>query len=250
MILWGVIFVNASMYLFSFTSNRAWLHAKNRNCIVFYLASTLVSFHQRNGLPTFSKAGLTEYMKKALLENVLQRAFGALLLLMGTNSMALIALLLPEFANFVAGAVSKLREFKMARLADMIAKPLENKLLDKAGAPFWKISQYSAYAEVTAGLSLIVSLFTPRRNIILLVLYWQYLQMRYLIEVATGMTGGVLHQAFTELDRRIMGVLMKLPSPVLQGYNLLKALLARQVTLPDPNQPSLASSLSSKCAVM
>ena len=119
-----------------------------------------------------------------------------------------------------------------------------------AGPEGLSLAIRTCMAEVTAGLSLIVSLFTPRRNIILLVLYWQYLQMRYLIEVATGMTGGVLHQAFTELDRRIMGVLMKLPSPVLQGYNLLKALLARQVTLPDPNQPSLASSLSSKCAVM
>ena len=248
--LWGIIFMNATMYLFSFTANRASLQKMNRNVVVFYLVSAFTSFHQRHGLPTFTKIGLMDYMKKAIIENALQRVFGALLLFMGSNPVALIALLLPELANFAAGLVGKLRQYKFLRMADMIAKLLEEKLLDRSGSPYWKVSQYSAYAEVTAGVTLIVSLLTPRRNIILLVLYWQYLQMRFLIEVATGMNGGVLHQAFAELDRRILTVVMKLPSPILYGYNLLKNFLARQVKLPDPNQPSLSSSLSSKCTVM
>ena len=76
---------------------------------------------------------------------------------------------------------------------------------------------YSAYAEVAAGMVLIMLLLTPQRNILVLILYWQYLQMRYLIEVAgkrasyASAAGGVLHQAFLELDRRILSVTSKLP---------------------------------------
>ena len=252
--LWGIIFTNAMVYLFLSFSSNVRQREKNRDCVSFYIISTLIAFYRKHGFPTFSKTGVIEYLKLAIVENTLQRVFGALLLLMGPNTMALFALLFPEFANFAAGLVAKFREYQMNRLADMILKLFAGTLLEKSGEPFHKVPLYSAYAEVAAGMVLIMLLLTPQRNILFLVLYWQYLQMRYLIEVAAGKTrasyasaaGGVLHQAFLELDRRILSVTSKLPFPV--GYNLLKGFLARQVTLPDPNQPS--SSFASKCTLM
>ena len=106
--------------------------------------------------------------------------------------------------------------------------------------------KFSAYGEVGAALLMIVELATPRRNFILLVLYWQYLQMRIMLENATRATGP-LTAAFTAVDARASAVLGNPAVPALArgAYGKIKALAKHQVAIPEPGKkPGL------KCAIM
>lgn len=47
---------------------------------------------------------------------------------------------------------------------------------------FRRVPEYAALMEVYMGLMLLVELLTPNRNLFSLFLYWQYLQMRYMID--------------------------------------------------------------------
>lgn len=57
---------------------------------------------------------------------------------------------------------------------------------------------YATYCEVGQGLFLIVELVLPTRNFMFLMLWWQYLQMRYMLDKT-----GNIKTVFNELDRRI-----------------------------------------------
>jgi hypothetical protein len=46
----------------------------------------------------------------------------------------------------------------------------------------FKAAVFSAYLEILTGLVLVVELLTPYRNFMMLALYWQYLQMRYMLD--------------------------------------------------------------------
>lgn len=43
-----------------------------------------------------------------------------------------------------------------------------------------RVMQWAALSEVILGISLIVEVFTPMRNILLVFMYWQMMQVRYM----------------------------------------------------------------------
>lgn len=113
-----------------------------------------------------------------------------------------------------------------------------------------KVLDMSAYCEVMQGLFLIFELLLPTRSIFLTILWWQYLQMRYMLD-----QGGTIKQTFRNLDARIMTLLSHrlCPSIILTGYGYIKQLLAKQVQPPTADQQQTSSGLSGmlrRCSIM
>lgn len=64
-----------------------------------------------------------------------------------------------------------------------------------------QLLKLSANCEVLQGVFLVVELILPTRNVIQLYLWWQYLQMRYMLD----QTGNIKF-AFSSLDRQLTGL--------------------------------------------
>ena len=90
-------------------------------------------------------------------------------------------------------------------------------LVDGNGAPEWRVAQRAAFLEVLAAFYMTAEMFTRRRNIILLVIYWQYMQMRFMLEKAVnGPYGGPIGGAFGGIDASVTRFVSRpaVPSPV------------------------------------
>lgn len=238
MITRAFMFLNAAILASSFTANQGFLSGLNKLCVRVYLVSAVINFLLVHGRPRFNK----EFLQQVLIDTAVQRAFGGFVLYLGANTPALVAIMLPELAAFCGQVVRLFERMKMPTVASKITGLFKNRLLDAHGNVYWKVSQVSAYIEVAAGCYLLVGLVTPRRNFMQLIFWWQYLQMRYMLEAATGQPSGVLHMAFRGLDTKIKGVL---PGPLKTGYGMLAGLLERQVKLPQPGDTN-----KFKCSVM
>lgn len=227
----ALMFMNAFMYFTSFTTDQKFLAGKYRTCLQFYLGSALISFVNNHGLPKFSKV----YLQQILTDVNVQRVFGAMLLFFGPNFVGLVAVLLPELAALASSLVATLKDMGRKEWAKSLTARLEG-LLDGNGEPHWKMNKYAATAEVAAGVFLVLGMLTPRRNLIAVVLYWQYLQMRCMLEKATLNGGsGVIMQAFGEVDSKINSVLGHkfCPSLLKKGYTFVRGMLEKQVALPE-----------------
>mmetsp|Transcript_38615 Transcript_38615/g.77882 ORF Transcript_38615/g.77882 Transcript_38615/m.77882 type:complete len:407 (+) Transcript_38615:36-1256(+) len=251
LVLWGGMFLNAATLLLSFTGNPQTARQANRSFVMAFFASFVLHFYTTHGLPKLSQ----EFMVQIMSDRRVQRVLGGLLLLMGPNTLILFSLLLPEFAamcscllNVVLPAVPSVGP----RAATALQALLQDKVVDRSGAPFWKVDQWSAFFEVGALVMLLCNLAFPTRNIGQLVLWCQNLQVRFVIETASHQTSGVLHVAFANLEARCDALAAKLPGALGAVYNKLKGLIHNQVALPDPNAPKAGflSGLTSKCTVM
>lgn len=114
------------------------------------------------------------------------------------------------------------------------------------------LTRNAAVCEVLQGVFLIVELVLPTRNTVLMFLWWQYLQMRYMTD-----NEGHVKAAFSSLDQRISSIISHrlCPKVVLRGYDMLKKFLADKVKPPRQSGPpptisSMFSGLKSKCSVM
>ena len=113
----------------------------------------------------------------------------------------------------------------------------------------------AAMCELMQGVFLIVELILPTRNLPMVFMWWQYLQMRYMSD-----KDGHIKTAFLSLDQRISSVISYrlCPKVVGRGYDMLKKYLAdkvkpiqRPAAAPSiPSISSMFSSLKSKCSVM
>lgn len=236
------MFLTAASYLFYPTTDSKFLSKQFSTCLKFYMGSAFINLFQNHGIPKFN----IQYLQSLLSDSSVQRMFGSICLFLGPNFLGLIALLIPEAALFASSLIQLLKKWNMTSFASTINGLLAGRILDSSGYPLFVVSQYAAYAEVGAGVLFLLSLATPRRNIIQLVIYFQFLQMRYLLESAmlphpSQSYQRVLQMAFGKLDQKIIGVL---PSFVMPGYNLLKKFLARQV------QPPVKGKKPSMCSVM
>jgi hypothetical protein len=232
------------MYLVNITATPAWLHHKNKLFVYFFAAASLLSFYRTHGVPKFNR----DFGLKVMMDKSVPRLLGGFLLLVAPNFMIMAALMLSEFTNCLSAVVQLLKKVKFFTLANVLSSRFTDILLDKTGAPYYKVAQYVAHLEVAALGSMIVSLFTPRRNFLLLILYCQYLQLRFVIENMLGQNSGNLHVTFSLVDKRITALLAKFPSLIGSGYLLLKTFLQKQVKVPDPKEASTAS--KSRCSIM
>lgn len=113
--------------------------------------------------------------------------------------------------------------------------------------------QNAAICEVMQGVFLIVELALPTRNPTTMFLWWQYLQMRFMMDKK-----GHIKTAFSSLDQRISIITSHrlCPKVVITAYNMLKKFLSDKVKPPQapsgpaPTISSMFSDLKSKCSVM
>ena len=113
-----------------------------------------------------------------------------------------------------------------------------------------KAKYTAAHLEVFTGLYLIVLLFTPYRNFISLLLYWQYLQFRVAID-RVGEVKGV----FKQLDAKIRTNIISHPScpvAIRNGYETFSSKLAEMVKQPQTQQEAeeMKAKMMGKCAIM
>mmetsp|Transcript_30342 Transcript_30342/g.35805 ORF Transcript_30342/g.35805 Transcript_30342/m.35805 type:complete len:239 (-) Transcript_30342:115-831(-) len=238
------MFMFGVVYLTSLRGDAMWLHQQNKSFVKCYLVAACLSFYRNHGVPKFSK----EFFMRIMMDKSVQRLMAAFVLFVGGNFVIVASLMLPELANFVSTLIKVLRSMKLTTFAQKVEKPFVDVLVDRTGSPYFKVAQMAAHLEVGALGTLLLVLLTPRRNFLLLILYCQYLQLRYMIENMTGQNSGVLHVSFSILDQRISYFASKGPSFVLTGYQFTKKMLAKQVQIPDANQP--APSPFSRCTVM
>ena len=169
-------------------------------------------------------------------------------MLVGSGSLfGLIPVADAEVAALLAQLCVRLRRnVKTRPLSLKLIAKCEGSFLDGSGRVASGVLRRCSLFEVTAALVLLLELATPRRNPILVLLYWQYLQMRCLLERATagGAAAGPLHEAFFAVDARIVVVVARVPL-LAKGYAKLTKLLARQVALPEKG-----SKPRPRCSVM
>ena len=115
----------------------------------------------------------------------------------------------------------------------------------------------AALTEVMQGIFLIIELLLPTRNTLLMFLWWQYLQMRYMADKS-----GDLKEAFRSLDQKVLSLLSHRLCPKILSrlYGMLSKVLADKVKPPKPHTgapPTMSSAFSnvmsglkSKCSIM
>lgn len=209
-----------------------------RSVVKYVCLGNAMQLFQTHGF-AFNKA----YAQRLLSDPNAQRLMGSLVLLMSSSFPCLIPLIYLEVANLVADVANRVpSKYRLKMIGSC-----ENVLLDGSGNVSPHVPFNAAFLEVVAAFSLFFELLTPKRNFMSLIVYWQYLQMRYMLETATTSNGPV-QAAFAQVDAKITPIAAKLP-PVLTLYNKIKSLAAKQVALPDPNAPQKPSLLN-KCSIM
>jgi Transmembrane protein 33/Nucleoporin POM33 len=115
----------------------------------------------------------------------------------------------------------------------------------------------AALTEVMLGIFLLIELFLPTRNTLLMFIWWQYLQMRYM-----GDKTGDLREAFRSLDEKILSILSHRLCPKILSrlYVMLTKVLADKVKPPPPHTgppptmstvfSNMVSGLKPKCSIM
>ena len=91
-----------------------------RTTLKAYLATALLNFINQHGAPQFNKA----YMQRTVSDTAAQRIFGGLILMMGTNFVALLPLLLAELASFATDVIAQLKDLGRKREAQMLTSRL------------------------------------------------------------------------------------------------------------------------------
>uniref|UniRef100_A0A7S1U794 Uncharacterized protein n=1 Tax=Phaeomonas parva TaxID=124430 RepID=A0A7S1U794_9STRA len=113
------------------------------------------------------------------------------------------------------------------------------------------VVHYSTIAEVVLGLTMLVEMITPNRNPFTLVFYWQYLQMRYLLDQSGG-----IQKAFRLVDARFLKLTQHqyCPSIVARAYMWVRNALAKAAERPEPGQQptgmaATAANMMQRCVI-
>jgi Transmembrane protein 33/Nucleoporin POM33 len=258
------VFVSAVLYLVPLSVTRF----SYRIFGISALVSILITLFTKHGMPKFNM----QYGAAVLMNPIAMYAVLAILLLF--TKPYLIAMLpivfteLTSYTDYIASEGRKNLPMIQDQLGPMIAKyapamagganPAQalGQLFSPQGVSRMNFSLLglAATCEVVQGIYLVFELISPSRSVFITMLWWQYLQMRYMVD-----QGPHLKSAFKNIDTRISGLLSHrmVPGAVRSGYTLLKSYLAKQVQLPTADgaaRPSgLMGGLSSalgKCTIM
>ena len=122
------------------------------------------------------------------------------------------------------------------------------------------LEKAAAQLEMYHGLYLVAELALPSRNVMNLIVWWQFMQMHYMMLAAGQVEGYVkenhLRAAFADMDVRVSGLVAhpRCPQVVGRAYGMLKKFLADTGAPPSP--PSSSGSgggggggLMSRCTI-
>eukprot|EP00753_Platysulcus_tardus_P001127 PLAT11082.1.p1 GENE.PLAT11082.1~~PLAT11082.1.p1 ORF type:complete len:428 (+),score=237.79 PLAT11082.1:31-1314(+) len=175
----------------------------------------------------------------------------------------LLAVLLTEMVHLAwyASVAMRLLQLpvrtRLAAAADGVMPRLIDGWATKSTEQKWRsltthVPQWSAYCEVAVGFVLILELLTPMRRLLMVVLFWQFLRLRYVLSPHTKL-------AFAAVDSSITAALSHsvVPAVLRNGYTSFKGVLAKMTEMPKPSEAGAAGAgaagaggLMSKCTVM
>lgn len=229
------------------------------------LCSYLIALYVAHGMPQFS----SDYAQKVVPDPSTMYAILCVLVLGSRPYITAIApVFITEFTHLVHHVV-KVAETKYPELLASARTRAEPYLAQAFGGPGlsaddWRrlspaskwsqfnsrMSSSAVQFEVMHGLCLLVELLMPSRNVLLTVMWWQFLQMRYMMDRA-----GDVKNMFRSLDGRISQILayQMCPQILRTVYGYVKTFLAKQVEIPQPGagpQAGGLGSMLSKCTIM
>jgi hypothetical protein len=212
----------------------------NRGCYIRAALSQvllcLLALCHTHGFPKFK----TEYLQALVLDPSTIKLFLATILMfskpyilaVGSPFLSEFSFLLPSFVSYLQQHLplmeGQLRpyllrfapQFANQDLAALMSPTIVNQIS-------FQLVRMAASAEVMQGLYLLLELITPSRNPMFVMIWWQFLQMRYMTD-----SSGHTKYAFGILDQRITSILTHkfCPQILNTGYTLLKQYLIKRVT--------------------
>jgi hypothetical protein len=247
--------INAILYLLPF--GMSFSVGCYRRAVLATIVGCVLGLYGRQGMPQFNMA----YAQRVITDPAVMVLFVSVLLI--TNRPYVLALgslflyelqyvssQLFEYARANLPAMGQQLNSMIARFAPQMAGQDLNALLTPSTLNAFNSSllRMAANLEVYQGLFLIFELFLPSRNFMFLFLWFQFLQMKYMIDKS-----GNTRAAFADLDNRISWLVnhQSCPKAVGSAYGTLKTMLAKQVQMPTGGEtrPSLGG-MFSKCNIM
>lgn len=238
-----------------------------RNFVIASIVDYLLAVYSAHGLPKFSM----EFAQRLMLDPSSMYLFLSLLLLMQRPSVLSMApLVITAFvhtAHYFHSMVERKSPDTVQKASSLLDKYLPPLFRLTAAAwsalspaAKWKLfdselMSMACYCEVLQGLACLVQLLFPSRNLLTTMMWWQYLQMRVMMEQGRGAdisTGGV-RAAFVWVDGRISSLLAHAycPSVLAKGYDMVRTFLVNKAKLPEPGEPAPSmSSMIPKCTIM
>lgn len=257
------LFLNAFLYLFPFLLPSGWGLASYRRALYTTALMHLYSIYFTHGMPKFK----IEYLAQVMQDSHAPPLFLSLLLLsfkgkayifglaplLLTEGMQLLWLF-TEVLTLAQPILGKSLSARNIRLASLYTHNPQYGAIspgpERWQALFATTTSHAITLEIGMGLFLILELFTPWRNMFGLFLFWQYLQMRYMLD-----NNGEVKSKFKKLDELFLNLTShpKCPGVVGQAYSMLREYMGRAVAMPDPQQQQQQQGGGggmSRCSVM
>ena len=227
----------ASMLPLGFIMDRRIVSLIWRTFVFSAITNNFLSLVVKHGMPKFNSAYLQKLVPETSMSLILMCTllltcpkmyiFGSLpLFIHEVNSFA--GIIIPRFITMVQQQKSQLtamiRQY-MPSAGNMDPEDLVRGLNKNTFTT--QTNRLSAYAEVVQGIYLIIEVFLPSRNLLLVFLWWQFLKVRFLLDQT-----GNIRWAFGDVDRNISNLMSHkmCPSLVNKGYLLVKSYLEKQIS--------------------
>lgn len=230
-----------------------------RNFVVASIVDYLVAVYNVHGLPKMSM----EYAQRLMLDPSSMYLFLSLLLLMQRPSMLAMAPILitaiVHSTHYIYSVVERKDPDMLTKVGALVGKYIPPVLQQTPEAwerlttsAKWRVFdqelvRMACYCEVLQGFAFVVQLVFPSRNFLGTMMWWQYLQMRYMMDQQ-----GPIKAAFASVDSNVTRLLSHrfCPRALATGYGYVKTFCANKVKIPEAGQeaPSM-SSMIPKCTI-
>lgn len=234
-----------------------------KRMVLGQVACSVYSLYSAHGRPERNMA----YMQKIMLDPAVQDLFTAFLFFtQRPYFFGVLPMVLSAFVHWL-WFFSCLLQVYQPRAVGAIDKLIAPFMPAFCGTPNWSslainqrwasvtnaTSKWVGQLEVAFGVLLMLELFLPRRNIMMVVIYWQLMRMRVMLELAkTGGAGGRLTDAFKTLHKRMLALTSARYCPSLLALAYIKAstMAATIVQPPTAADAQQAQTARPKCSIM
>mmetsp|Transcript_33651 Transcript_33651/g.44395 ORF Transcript_33651/g.44395 Transcript_33651/m.44395 type:complete len:408 (-) Transcript_33651:194-1417(-) len=248
------------LYLLPFLG-RAFSFKAYRYFLYLSIFNFLTQIYWTHGFPKFQAQWLAMLMK----DPNAHRLFLSFLLMVGRpNIIGIVPILLGEML-LMGWELASILPACAPGIGEALTPSVDKLMTTFCHAPTWpglnlhqrwaiaepRVTQLTALTEVVYGLVLILELLTPKRSFLSLILYWQFLQMRVMVEKAdkanNAQAPAPLQAAFGVVDMKITNLTSHRMCPAMIGtiYTKVKGLLVSQTQLPPPGERP-----TPKCSIM
>ena len=253
-----LIIFSAMLYLIPI--HHSWSFFCYKFFVVLAAGLYLVQLYMKHGFPKFS----TEYLQLVMPDpNAMNLFLATILCFSRPYFSALGPIFFSEMSN-VSGDVFSYLQKNQALVTSMLNKyaPSMSHVTSEIFSPrtIQKINfallRNAALSEVFHGIYLVVELLLPSRNLMTCMVWWQFLQMQYMVLNDTpNLPSNHLKEAFEAVHQKISSVVNHrlCPKLIARGYTMLTKVLADRIKRPQQSPSASASGLSglmSKCTIM